>query len=302
MQKYETAAERFDQLQDDELVDGLANVQDDASSNDEEQENYLEEDADGMGTEEDEETDDYNMFATMMTVAKQAIVERKKLWEQTGDSFVLDHFSESMRVTEWVKQNLNDTVSVNMDISKIYGDMCKERKKFQSTFLDQDAMPVRKRATPRKSKSVEPLSPISKHSDTTSRPPPNSARCLSESTYNRRRGQAASNKRSMLQSVRRLSTVAESPSAAAAAGYKGSPIRRTGSIGDLKLPRQRMVIYSPMQPIVQEQFKSVLKKEWFDPNRMLVYEPPSDANSTSESDDDIFLACKRKYGGKIYEI
>ena len=99
-------------------------------------------------------------------------------------------------------------------------------------------------------------------------------------------------------SIRRLSTVMESPIPA----VKASPVRRAASVTDWKPPRERTVIYSPMQPIVQESFKSVLKTKWFDPTKMLIYEPPSDVSCESESDDDIFLACKRKYGGKIYEI
>lgn len=278
-------------------------VPEEGSSNDEEQE-----DADTKDTEEDGESDDYELFSEMLSEAKKAIVERKKHWEKTGDSFILDHFSETMRVNDWVKLNLNDTASSNMDISKMYGDLCK-KKKLQSTFLESVHRPVAKSKTPRKSKSLEPLSPIKMLQPSTSNThrtpsthsqPPQPTRSLSESTFNRRKLASAisSKKRSMLNPVRRLSTVPESPSAA----RQKSPMRRTASIGDMRLPRTRTVIYTPTQRIVHEQFRDVLKRQNFDPNKMLVYEPPSDANSSSESDDDIFLTCKRKYGGKIVEL
>lgn len=282
-------------------------VPEEASSNDEEQE-----DTDIKDTEEDGESDDYELFSEMLCEAKKAIVERKKHWEETGDSFILDHFSETMRVNDWVKLNLNDTASSNMDISKMYGDMCK-KKKLQSTFLESVQRPIavaaKSKTTPRKSKSVEPLSPIkmlqssssnSQRTPSTHSQPPQPTRSLSESTFNRRKLASAisSKKRNMLNPVRRLSTVPESPSAA----RQTSPMRRTASIGDIRLPRTRTVIYTPTQRIVHEQFRDVLKRQNFDPNKMLVYEPPSDANSSSESDDDIFLTCKRKFGGKIVEL
>lgn len=278
--------------------------QDDASSNDDENQYFLEEDADAIDTEEDTEADDYLLFTEMLTEGRKAIVERKRHWEETGDSFILADFSETMRVNEWVKQNLNDTCSANLDISKIYGDMCK-KKKLQSTFLEREQEPPKK-PTIRKSKSVEPLSPISITAQPMT-PSTNSQqdlkrKALSESTHNRRRlsgaGPLHKNPRSLIKSVRRLSTVPESPSAAG----KPSPIRRSASIGDMRMPRQRTVIYSPMQPIVEDRFKDVLKRESFDPTKMLVYEPPSDADYSSESGDDIFVVAKRKYGGKIFEI
>lgn len=297
----------YKDLPDSELDNVLVNMPaEESPRNDDENVNFLEEDADALDTEE-EETDDYGMFTEMLAQGRKAIVERKRNWEATGDSFILDHFSETMLVNDWVKQNLEDTEANSMDISTLYGDKCKKKKKLQSTFLDKISLPQPKRGT-RKSKSVEPLSPIAKKYEQEGPRTPTSVRhhpyasgkSQSESTHDRRVNSETKPKhrRDLLKSVRRLTTVPESPGNV----QNGNTLRRAASIGDMKMPRQRTVIYSPLLPIVQEQFKFVLKRESFDPTKMLVYEPPSDANSSSESDDDIFLACKRKFGGKIYEI
>lgn len=308
MQKFENRAEGFEGLDDDDLVDGLAVIlQNDASSAEEDVVTILEEDADVMEEDDGVEGDnDYNQFTEILNGGRKAIVARKREWKKTGESFILDHFSESMSVHDWMKQNMNGVGDLSMDISKIYGDMCKQRK-MQSTFLEQKetkkpAEPVKKI---RRSKSVETLSPIfpgsfkdniSRTPSTAKRPPVQ--RSLSESTHNRRHSTGQkTNPGALLKYRGRLSTVPESPST-----LPGSPVRRLSNIRDLQIARKRTVIYSPMQPVVKERYKEVLKSDWFNPNKVLVYEPPSDANSSSESDDDIFLSCKRKFGGKIFEV
>lgn len=249
---------------------------------------------------EEDNDDDYQLFTEMLSDARKAVVERKKQWEETGESFILDHFSTEMPVDEWVRQNLEDEeVSTNLDISTIYGNKCKE-KKLQSTFLERKIggheSGIRPSLQRRYSTDQDLYNPRTPHR---SWKPMGTRVSKSESTHVRRSiAPPTAIKRGMIQAVKRLSTVPESPSQA----LNAEPIRRSYSIGDLKLPRQRTVIYSPMQPIVQDVFKGVLKRNWFDPHRTLIYEPPSDANSSSESDDDIFLACKRKFGGKVYEI
>lgn len=244
---------------------------------------------------DEEEGEDYELFAEMLSEGRKAIEERKKLWEATGDSFILDHFQGEAHVVDWVKENVQ-TTEPDLNISTMYGNQCKKKKKLASTFLDVDKEEAR---TLPANESCPPMEIAVPRTPTTTKNPSRTALSKSESTYNRRRNAPSTAiKRGMFQSVKRLSTVPESPGRV----VHGSPIRRSYSISDLKLPRQRTVIYSPMNPIVQEKFKAVLTREWFDPTKILIYEPPSDSNLSSDSGDDLFLTCKRKYGGKVHEI
>lgn len=377
LQRYENIGAPYENLDDSELDDVL-----DCLATDDNDAGNPEDDVEGGTTEEaDEEdgADDYALFSEMLKEGRQAVRERKRLWEETGDSFILDHCSDKMRVHDWVKQNLNDSTTSNLDISTLYGDMCK-KKKMQSTFLESIRYPApssqqhqqQKRALKR-SLSVGPLSPASKRhgmelprTPSTASRPPLPSKCLSESTHNRRfsgivnpkrvklfqpslsstsssssskkengyveiqktpstssRAQESSkclsdsthNRRSvgvvnpkprhrgLLMNVRRLSTVPESPSNSSS--MKSSSVQlkkvRSMSLGDYKMPRQRTMIYSPIQPLVEPRFKFVLKWESFDPTKTLIYEPPSDVDSP-ESDEDIMVTGKRALGGKIFEI
>lgn len=357
MQKYETAFAPFEHCKEEDFEDGLK-ILDYAATNFGEENLFGLEYMDENGVNnladvesDEEEGEDYELFAEMLSEGRKAIEERKRFWEETGDSFILDHFRSETRVDDWVKENLI-TTELDMDISTVYGNQCKQ-KKLHSTFLEKEAptlptidyrQPVdigfprtpsttinpsktvrskseskydRRKTAPstaiNQGTSVKRLSMVTEspasirgslmdiavpRTPTTTYNPSNTAVSKSESTYDRRKiAPRTAIKRGMFQSVKRLSTVPESPSR-----LQASPIRRSYSISDLKLPRQRTVIYSPMNPIVHEKFKAVLAREWFDPNKTLIYEPPSDANSSSESDDDILMTCKRKFGGKIHEI
>lgn len=269
--------------------------------------------------------DDFLGLQELLLEGHKAVAERKKLWEETGESFIIDHLAEEVRVEDWLRQNVLEEVhDSNLDVSTIYGNLCKERKKNQTTFLEditQQPSTLVEISLPRESPSlnlpVDVKPAIISKTPTLSKENNPDHSVLQQSWKQRSMSEGFSNrshsrKRVLVKSVRRLSCVPESPSMTASNSTNGhgestrpklQAKSRSWSVGNLgKLPSQRTVIYSPINPKIPTQFREIFKADWFDPNMTLVFEPPSDVNSSSESDDDVFLANKRKFGGKLYEI
>lgn len=286
--KFEVAGAAFEGMDESELEVTQFDYEDEEESSEE-----TPDESENSDQSEDEGVD-YKLFQDMLEGGRAAIKARMKRWEETGESFILDNFSEKTRIEDWLKENIhiNEDTDSHLDVSTIYANQCKE-KKLQSTMIQSrcDETLVEDDTFRNFKVSGAPSTPKSVVR------PFRQGVSRSESTYNRRKiAPPTAIKRGMFQNVKRLSTVIESPTCAV------PPIRRSYSISDLKMPRERTVIYSPMQPFVEARFKEVLTRKSFNPSKTLVYDPPSDANCSSESDDDIFLQCKRKYGGKIYEI
>lgn len=327
LQKLEAVGEKYKNADELKLRDSFVEI--DEFTDDE---NPDENDPDGVEIEDEQEEDDYKIFTDMLAEGHKEIVERKKHWADTGDSFVLDNFSETTRIQDWVKEHIEDADDCNLDISTVYSDLCK-KKKLQSTFLEQNSESVVKnlhqvtlvtrtpkhnfRPMPKLEENVDPL-PIKRRNSTTLSPikkdsksadpctPSSSAnkiakvRPSSESTHNRRTSGAHIHRNPRLlmkHPARRLSTVPESPSVLP----KSKPIRRTVSVDDTKMPKERTIIYSPMQPLIDNRFEFVLKSKTFDPHRMFVFEPFSDLETT-DSDEDVFMTLKKEKGGRVYQI
>lgn len=242
--------------------------------------------------ESDHNEDDVDKAAlgSLVEYAKKAWSERKRTWAETGESFVLDHFEDTtMKVEDWIKENLVSDLSADMDISTSYGNYCKMKKskliqvcetKKTETISEKGKKDVRKSVVVTTTKTMMTHKVVEQQ--TSSAIP---KRAYTQKKHDRKAFKSLEDKENARSKIDLTPT---------------KKLSRQKSVP--KTPRQSMIIYTPVEKQVPYRFKEVLKMKTFDPSATLVYEPPSEDLSSSESDDDVFLTNKRLFGGTIYEI